>query len=265
MTQTSTPTDDALPPTTLPHLSYSQASRYLTCPEQYRLYYLEGLRPKQDPANLVFGKLIHQSLACLFQEKEDPVAHFQTAWDDAKKRKLRYAVRETWEKLNEKGSILLQRFVAEEYPKIGTVHASEKPFTLTISSLDLPFVGVVDLVADVEGKRTVIDFKTASSTYEDHEVSLSDQLTAYQLAEPSADQSALIVLVKTKDPRIDWYLSHRTGEQLREYLEKLGLVARQIHDRVFYKRPGQHCSYCDFLPVCLGDRKQIEATLTRLG
>lgn len=157
------------------------------------------------------------------------------------------------------------RFVDEEYPKIGTVHASEKPFTLTISSLDLPFVGIVDLVADVEGKRTVIDFKTASSTYEDHEVALSDQLTAYQLAEPSADQSAFIVLVKTKEPRIDWYLSQRTGEQLREYLEKLGLVAQQIQDRVFFKRPGQHCSYCDFLLVCLGDRKQIEAMLTTVG
>jgi len=265
MTQAATQTDDALIPATLPHLSYSQASRYLTCPEQYRLYYLEGLRPKQDPANLVFGKLIHQSLACLFQSTGDPVAHFQAAWDGMKQRKLRYAVRETWEKLNEKGTILLQRFVTEEYSKIGTVHASERPFTLTISSLELPFVGVVDLVADVEGKRTVIDFKTSSSTYEEHEVALSDQLTAYQLADPTAEQCALLVLVKTKEPRIDWYLSHRTGEQLREYLEKLGLVAQQIHDRVFYKRPGPHCSYCDFLPVCLGDQKQVEVTLTRVG
>jgi len=112
------------------------------------------------------------------------VAHFQAAWESVKAQNLRYAVRETWEKLNEKGTLLLERFVAEEYPKIGTVHASEKSFTLTISTLDLPFVGVVDLVADVEGKRTVIDFKTSSSTYEDYEVALSDQLTAYQLAEP---------------------------------------------------------------------------------
>ncbi|MBE7486997.1 PD-(D/E)XK nuclease family protein [bacterium] len=262
MTQTS---DDALLAPSLPHLSYSQASKYLTCPEQYRLHYLEGLRPTQESANLVFGKTIHQALACLFQGQGDPVAHFQATWESMKDRNLRYAVRETWEKLREKGTTLLGRFVDEEYPKIGTVHASEKPFTLTISSLDLPFVGIVDLVADVEGKRTVIDFKTASSTYEDHEVALSDQLTAYQLAEPSADQSAFIVLVKTKEPRIDWYLSQRTGEQLREYLEKLGLVAQQIQDRVFFKRPGQHCSYCDFLPVCLGDRKQIEAMLTTVG
>lgn len=250
---------------TLPHLSYSQANRYLTCPEQYRLYYLEGLRPNQESANLVFGKSIHQSLACLFQGQGDPVAHFQTTWESVKNKNLRYGIRETWERLKEKGTTLLEHFVADEFPKIGTVHASEEPFTLTISSLDLPFVGVVDLVADVEGKRTVIDFKTASSTYEDHEVALSDQLTAYQLAEPSADQSALIVLVKTKEPRIDWYLSTRTGEQLREYLEKLGLVAQQIQNHVFYKHPGPHCSYCDFLPVCLGDKKQIEATLMKVG
>jgi len=29
-----------------PNLSYSRINRYLTCPEQYRLYYLEKLRPK---------------------------------------------------------------------------------------------------------------------------------------------------------------------------------------------------------------------------
>jgi hypothetical protein len=28
---------------TTPHLSYSRINRYLTCPEQYRLYYVPGL------------------------------------------------------------------------------------------------------------------------------------------------------------------------------------------------------------------------------
>ena len=33
-----------------PHLSHSRINRYLTCPEQYRLYYVEKLRPKPKPA-----------------------------------------------------------------------------------------------------------------------------------------------------------------------------------------------------------------------
>ena len=45
------------PPTR--HLSHSRINRYLTCREQYRLYYVEQLRPKIDSASLVFGTVIH--------------------------------------------------------------------------------------------------------------------------------------------------------------------------------------------------------------
>ena len=197
--------DDALLPSSVPHLSHSQANRYLTCPEQYRLYYLERLRPKREAASLVFGKIIHEALAKLVQEGTDPVATFQDAWDCTDEMDLRFAFREKPETLRERGTILLQKFVAEELPKIGTVHGSEQSFKLSITNLDLPFVGIVDLVADLDSKRTVIDFKTASAAYQEHEVMLSDQLTAYQLAEPTAERSALLVLVKTKEPRIDWY------------------------------------------------------------
>lgn len=257
--------DDQLLAPSIPHLSYSQANRYLLCPEQYRLYYLEGFRPTRESASLVFGKIIHQSLARHFQGQGEPVAFFQETWDAIEEMDLRFAYREKRETLRERGTLLLERFLTEELPKIGTVHGSEKPFTLSISNLDLPFVGIVDLVADVEDRRTVIDFKTSSSAYDDHEVTLSDQLTAYQLAEPSAEQSALLVFVKTKEPKIEWYLSRRTGDQMREYLHKLGLVAQEIRDQRFYKRPGQHCSWCDFLPVCIGDVDRANGTLVKVG
>jgi len=36
----------------------------------------------------------------------------------------------------------------------------------------------------MDGKRTLIEFKTAASDFEDYEVALLDQVTAYKLAEP---------------------------------------------------------------------------------
>src|SRR5512143_4078572 len=63
-----------------PHLSHSRVNRYLTCPEQYRLYYLENLRPKVPPAALVFGSIVHQALAGLFQKKDDPLKCFGDSW-----------------------------------------------------------------------------------------------------------------------------------------------------------------------------------------
>jgi hypothetical protein len=154
--------------------------------------------------------------------------------------------------------------VTEELPKFGDVRGVEEVFELSITTLEVPFVGVIDLDAKVTGKATVVDFKTSASGLQPHEVEMSDQLTAYKMAKPHVEQVALCVLVKTKEPRIDWYVSSRTGQQLTEYLGKVGYVAREIDARRFYKRQGFWCTWCDFLPVCLGDKKKIAETLVKV-
>jgi putative RecB family exonuclease len=250
-------------PVHTPYLSHSRVNRYLLCPEQYHLYYVENLRPRHPAASLVFGQILHQALAQFFRTKEDPVVFFAKTWEDAKLLELAYGARESWEKLLATGQALLEKFVREEAPRISSIRAIEQPFELMITSLDLPFVGVIDLVAEVDGESTVVDFKTASTAYEEHEVALADQLTAYSLAEPEVERVALWVLVKTKEPRIAWYLSRRDPAQLEEYLAKADLVAREITAGHFFKRPGKWCSWCDFLPVCLGDAQRVEETLMR--
>jgi CRISPR/Cas system-associated exonuclease Cas4 (RecB family) len=244
-----------------PHVSHSRINRYLTCPEQYRLYYIENLRPKVPPATLVFGQIVHQALAELIGKKNDPVKHFADSWGMLKDIPLGYNQRESWDKLSASGERLLTKFSAEELPKIGEVKAVERPFTLSVTNLDLPFVGVIDLVAQVEGKNTVGDFKTAGSALDPHEAAMSDQLSAYKLAEPEVEQLALCVLVKTKKPQIMWQVTDRSGERLAEYLAKVGYVAREIGARRFYKRPGMWCAWCDFLPVCLGDKQKAKESL----
>ena len=250
-----------LPPNGTPHLSHSRINRYLHCPEQYRLYYVEGLRPRYPSASLVFGQIVHQALAALFQNGEDPVAVFQRTWQATREVKLTYGQRDSWEKLSKAGEALLAKFVEEELPRLTNVTASEKDFTLDITSLDLPFVGIIDLVADLDRKRTVVDFKTSASAYKDHEALMSDQLTAYGLAEPEAAQAALCVLVKSSNPQIEWHITRGTSDRLSEYLTKVQMVEGNIAARRFYKRSGMWCGWCDFLPVCLGDQEKIRQTL----
>jgi CRISPR/Cas system-associated exonuclease Cas4 (RecB family) len=241
----------AEPDATLPYLSHSRVNRYLMCPEQYRRYYVENLRPAVKAASLEFGQAIHQSLARFYQHQESPIKVFLEIWDSWREKELRYSYRESWDKLRERGHALLAQFQLRKQPALSCVEASEQKFELTISNLDVSFVGVIDLMARVDGVVSLIDFKTSSSAYQDHEVELSDQLTAYQLAKPEAHQSVFCVFVKTKEPRIDWYYSRRPPEQLTEYLEKVSQVGRLIQNQVFFKRPGKWCAYCDYLPVCL--------------
>src|SRR5438552_1537838 len=247
-----------------PHLSHSRINRYLTCPEQYRLYYVEKLRPRIESASLVFGVVIHAAIADLFRTGEDPVEHFVRDWQNLKDVQLNHKKRESWEDFNLKGEKLLKKFLDEEAPKIRQAYSIERKFELHATALDAPFIGIIDLVCQVEDRLTVVVFKSAGSDYGDHEAALSDQLTAYALAEPEAQQVALCVLVKTKEPRIEWHFAKRNADTLAEYLDKVRLVSDDIAAGKFYKRPGKHSGYCDFLPVCLASKKKARETLVKI-
>jgi len=248
----------------LPYLSHSRIAKYLHCPEQYRFYYVEGLRPRRPDAALVYGQAIHGALSALFRNGDDPIEVFLRDWQEVEMVDIAYG-RDSWAKLKETGRLHLTLFMEREFPKLMNVRASERSFTVTVTSLGLPLVGVVDLVADLGGKQTVVDFKTAASAYPAYEAAMNDQLTAYQLAEPEAEQSALCVFVKVKEPRIDWLLGARRPAQVLEYLKKVDVVAHEISAGRFFKRPGRWCSYCDYLPVCLGDQAKAEETLVRVA
>lgn len=256
--------DDVTAPPHTPFLSHSRLSRYLHCPEQYRLYYVENLRLRVPAANLTFGQLLHRALAAFFERERDPVAVFGQLWTGMQQVDLDYGARDSWQSLFDAGGRLLDKFVTEEAPRITRTEAVEKRFELQITNLDLPFIGIIDLVARLDEDRSVIDFKTSGSAYQPHEVALSDQLTAYHLAEPTADQLALCVFVKTKVPQIEWHKTQRTGVQLTEYLAKAQLIAREIGAGHFYKRPGKWCTWCDYLPVCMGDEQTVKETLIQI-
>lgn len=256
--------DDRIVKGHTPYLSFSRINRYLTCPESYRLYYIEQLRLKVPKATLVFGSLIHLALAHLLNKKAEPVKFFTEVWDGLKQVEITYGKKDSWEKLWRCGEGLLTKFVAEELPRIRSVKAVEKPFKLEISSLELPIVGVIDLVAEIDDLEKIVDFKTADKSYGVVDVELSDQLTAYFMAEPAAEELAFCALLKTTEPKIEWYPTKRGPEQLAEFLNKAAYAARELKAGEFYKRSGVHCNWCDFLPVCLGDMDKTERTLVKI-
>jgi hypothetical protein len=82
-----------------PHLSCSQINRCLTCPEQYRLYYIAKLRPRIESGAMVFGALIHIALADFFRGGANPVNTFLREWGNLKSVELRYNTRGSWDDL----------------------------------------------------------------------------------------------------------------------------------------------------------------------
>lgn len=237
---------------TLPHLSHSRVSRYIACPEQYRLHYVEGLRPLVPPASLHFGKAVHAALAHLFLGEGHPVECFRALWIEYKETDLNYGFQGSWDKLNERGANLLQQFVTDELKAIESVEGVEIPFELSISNVDAPFVGVIDLLARIGGRTVVVDFKTSSSAFADYDAPMSDQLAGYRLAYPEADDAAFCVLRKGREAKIDWHFAGSATDQLPAFTRKLETVGHQIADEQFFRRPGQQCRSCAFLAICLG-------------
>ncbi len=147
-----------------PYLSHSRINRYLHCPEQYRLYYVERLRPKTPAASRVFGQVVHQVLARHFKTGDDPGALFEQLWQELQREELRYGSRESWERLRDQGRQLLATFLAQARPRLTKITSVEETFMLMVTSLNVPLVGVVDLVADLDSKPTVVDFKTSGAS-----------------------------------------------------------------------------------------------------
>src|SRR5262249_19787158 len=153
---------------------------------------------------------VHAALAAHFRSAYDPIASFDAAWCRYQDQPVTYTGSESWLRLRDTGRALLQTFMANDRWRIRTVYDVEKRFAVTMAGLPRPIIGIIDLIADMDGRRTVIDWKTAGQHYGPWSADLSDQLTTYWLAEPQAEQVAFGVLLKTKSPEIQWVVSRRT-------------------------------------------------------
>ena len=248
-------------------LSHSKVTRYDFCPRAYRHYYVEGWRPIAKRPSLLFGDAIDRSLSALFQQDADPLAVFGEAWEALKDAPVEWGKRHTWQALRDIGHALLERFVKEERPRFSEIRPECVQHHLSSELAGVTFIGYPDLYARVDGLRTLVDFKTAQASYDAEEVRLNEQLTAYWwLLETNGlpvDRVAFCVLLKLKEPRIEWHFATRSPEEVAEYRDKLALVAADIARGRFPKKTSSCGQWggCDYRPLCLGDEAAIRKYL----
>lgn len=88
----------------------------------------------------------------------------------------------SWLSLRQKGILMLEGYNTKIVPKLTKIHLVQHEFKLENSQGD-SVIGVIDLVADVEGHGTVIlDNKSAARPYESDSVRTSEQLSMYMHA-----------------------------------------------------------------------------------
>jgi len=249
--------------------SYTQLSHYLVCPRRYRYRYLDGWREKDTRAAMLFGRAFEQALSAYFLH-EDPGAVLFREWAAHRDTPLVYSGGSTWDGMLRQGIQLLERFVQDDRVRIRLPRKSlQVPFTRSLPS-GSQFVAYVDAMGFLDGRRCLLEWKTASARYPEEPAELlmlDPQLLCYSWISGIADV-AQVVFVRKRLVEVQYLRTSITDEQRREFGELVQDTIYRIENTQFLPHSGVRfpqnpCVSCPYLGLCLGKPALAEAAIAR--
>jgi putative RecB family exonuclease len=253
------------------HISASQVATFVTCPERFRLQYVQARPPSHRSADLAFGSAIHEALAehhrCLQKEPavKPPLEELLTAFDRHLSTQASGEVAILWEddegpeRLRDTGRAMLALY--HEKTTRRRVLAVEQGFAIprfhpqTGRQLEEQLVGVVDVVEeDDDGTVWITELKTAARRFDDARLAYDNQATIYAMARaalgfPTA-RVRFRVLLKGRKPAIETYPLQRDELQVTETNRVVHEVLRAVDAGIFYPHRGWQCSTCPYRAAC---------------
>jgi hypothetical protein len=249
--------------------SYTQISRYLTCPRQYRHRYLDGWKEKDTRASMVFGRAFEQALAAYFRH-EDPAAALFENWAPYRDGGIEYTSGDTWDRMLYQGIQLLERFAQDDRVRIRQPRRNvQVKFRRPISEAN-EFVAYVDAIGRLDGRKCLLEWKTTSSRYPEEPhglLSLDPQLVCYSWVTGVAEV-AQIVFVRKRLVEIQYLRTTITDEQRQEFGQLAQNTIHQIEAGHFLPHSGirfpqNPCVTCPYVGLCLGQPALAKARLDR--
>ena len=240
-------------------LDYITATMVISydCPRKYYYEYVEGWKSVKPSANLVFGSILHESIAEEFLNGRKAIDVFLEKWSKAGE--LTYSRADKHESLRKIGIALIEKVQRMEIYQ--RVIAVEKAFQTELPDGTI-FKGKLDMIFDDGKEEVVLDWKTASSSFLDHRPDLDDQLTAYSMLS-GISKVAYGVLLKKKNPEIKLLYAQRSYQDYLDYQFKVMKVVSDIESGFFFKKPSLYCAFCPFVPLCRNQKEKINTELKR--
>jgi len=262
----------------LPHLSASSINDYIDCSLLYRFSRVDKLPREFIPPSLEFGTVIHLVLAEYYRGKmdgnkmllKDIHESFKNHWHERAKDRtdIQYTAGQDFNTMLNQGIDLLTPWYENLTDDNFKVISVEEPFSIDIENLDVPIIGVTDLIEEDEtGTVIITDFKTSAKAYSMDQVDNNQQLTFYQMAVKRngfADREILLkfdCLIKTKKPKFESYWTTRNEIDEKRLIKKIQQVWDGISKGVFvpndtnWKHKNcQYRQYCDEWFLDGGDR-----------
>jgi len=163
-------------------LSYTQISIYQKCPLQYKLQYIDGLKPK-DKGFFSFGSTMHLCTEYFFKVKVPPPPSLDELLQFYEQNWLSEGYQSDEEEANYRtyGREILSRFWEIHYADFRMPLAIERLFNIDIEGIQLR--GLIDRVDKLDsGGLSIIDYKTNRELFTTDYLEKDMQLTLYQLA-----------------------------------------------------------------------------------
>lgn len=235
-------------------ISYSRFSAYQTCPQRYRLQYVDRV-PVPTPPEMHFGAAVHEALKALHEpgrlqppSLEELVETFVRAWQ-AREAEVPEDQRQAY---FESGVDMLRRHhAAHGQPEEGRYTAATEQFFAVPFEGNHTLVGVIDRVDVVGGRRLeIIDYKTGRRMPAPRDMEKNAQLAIYRLAGehlyPGREVSTKL-----------WYLFHDYQMELEQSVQFLADMREEIREAIlgievedFEPTPGGHCDWCAYRAHC---------------
>jgi DNA helicase-2/ATP-dependent DNA helicase PcrA len=259
----SPPVEGPIPEDELLRLSHSRIDDYETCPLKYR--YVHVLRvPLLAHHTVVYGHAIHEAVRQMFEARlagrdfteDDLVDAFHGAWVSEG-----FLSREHEERRQRVGEEMLRRFFHEDTASAWAPSAVEQEFAFDVERNRVQ--GRFDLVAEKDGRVTIVDFKTG-------------QVDEAKAAQKRADESLQLDIYALAHLRTKGRLPDRvelrflesglaagrapTLDRVTQAEERIRAAADGIRRREFPPRPTwMACGQCPFREICPHTARGSEA------
>lgn len=247
-----------------PHLSASSINDYLSCGLMFKLSRIDHVKPMFTPAELEFGSAIHNAFEKFYKFKRDGKRLFKTElllefelhWTERVKDNIYIKFRDgkTFESMLEEAKALLTLHQDMNPPNDLEVLMVEEAFAFKLEGVDVPIIGVFDLVEkDPSNTILVTDWKTSSKAYSSTDIDENMQMLLYQMAlrtmgyENHEILLKLDVLIKTKTPKVDAYFTTRSEKDENRLAKKIQAVWQGIQNEIFIPSDGNwKCTNCPY-------------------
>ncbi len=255
----------------MPVYSHSRLACYESCPRQYKLRYIDRIRPPEGEEGIeaFLGSRVHETLEKLYRELiltkintlDDLRAYYERQWEKNWHDNVVIVKKEfTRDHYYATGLRAITSYYNRHYPfDQSKTLATERQIVFRIG--DYTMQGFIDRLShDGKGLYEIHDYKTSAHLPTQDEIDSNRQLALYQIGVAEHFRNA-------KDIVLTWhYLVHdqeftstRSDAQLRDLRrEVVSLIKTIERDTTFAPVESGYCEWCDLAVYCPARRHAIE-------